>query len=64
METLRVIDEIAGVHFEEIRKQHSRVVSQMPPASVLDLRQVRLADGPVTLFFDCADHLLLRHLPA
>src|SRR5215471_16348844 len=62
MKTIRIVDQISRMHFEERRQQHSRVVRQMTPASAFDLRQVRLADRTPPFLLDRANDFLLRHL--
>src|SRR5215469_13916714 len=62
MKTIRIVDQISRMHFEERRQQHSRVVRQMTPGSAFDLRKVRLADRTPPFLLDRANDFLLRHL--
>src|SRR5438874_427675 len=52
------------MHLEEVRQQQPGVIGQVPPVSVLDLRQVRLADGTARFLPDRPHDFLLRHLAA
>ena len=38
VEAFRVVDEISGMHFEEVGQKQPRVIGQMPAAPILDLR--------------------------
>src|SRR4029078_8539087 len=51
-ETLRIVDKIAGMHFEKARQQHACRVGHMRSCAALDPREIRLADRFAQLFFD------------
>src|SRR5258708_1985974 len=50
------------MHLKKTSQQHTRGIRKVRPHAVLDLRQIRLADGPLRLRFDGADNLLLGHV--
>src|SRR6185369_14898819 len=56
-----VIDEIPRMHFEKSRQQHPSGIGEMGPAAILDLRQIRLADGLAKLLLNRTNNLLLCH---
>ena len=63
---LGVVDEVAGVDLEELRKQQTGGVGEVGACSTLDLREVGLADAavpvrPLGISLDGADELLLGH---
>ena len=62
MEALRVTHEIARVNFEESREELPRFVRQVLARTLLDQREVRLADGFLELSLDGAYQLGLREL--
>ena len=62
LKSLRIVDQVAGMHFEEFRQQQARRVSQVRARAALDLRKIRLADGLAQLLLDGSNHFLLRHL--
>ena len=69
---LGIVDEIARVNLEELRKKQARRVGEMRPRAALDLRKIGLADRRSILaaaglrfvgFLDGADQLLLGQGP-
>src|SRR5712691_2114300 len=60
--SLRVVNEIPGMDFEETRERHPRRVRQVRPNAALDLRKVRLADRNADLALDRLRKRLLRQL--
>ncbi len=51
---LGIIDQVAGMHLEELRQQLAGRVGQVRAGATLDLRQVRLAQLGLEFHLDCA----------
>src|SRR5262249_37256197 len=58
--SLRIVDQISGMDFEEFRQQHAAGVGQVRARAALDLRKVALADRLAQLFLDQARDFELR----
>src|SRR5437867_879367 len=61
VKNLGIVDEIAGMDFEELGERHPRGVRQMWPRAALDLREVGLADRDAHLALDRIRERLLGH---
>ena len=59
-----IVDEVAGVDFEELRQQQTRGVGEVRARAGFDLRQVALRERLLHLRLDGPEKLLLGHRAA
>ena len=60
MVTIRVVDEVAGVHFEKAGKQEAGGVGEMGAGAGLDLGEIALGKRFAEFIAQGADELTLR----
>ena len=62
VKTFRIVNQISGMNVEESCQQQARLVGEVRPRAIFNLREIALADLHFEVASDCFYDFLLRHL--